>query len=50
MERAIEALQRDFLDPDQLLASRAYMGLDSQLIRDGSYFLVEIDGRLAGCG
>ena len=50
MERAIAELQRDFLDPDQLLASRAHMGLDSQLIRDGSYFLVEIDGRLAGCG
>ena len=26
------------------------MGLDTQLIRDGTYFVVERDGRIAGCG
>ena len=26
------------------------MGLDTQLIDDGTYFLVEADGELAGCG
>ena len=26
------------------------MGLDTQLIQDGTYFIVEVDGRLAGCG
>jgi GNAT superfamily N-acetyltransferase len=26
------------------------MGLDSQLVRDGTYFVVERDGRIAGCG
>ena len=26
------------------------MGLDQQLIDDGTYFVVECDGRLAGCG
>ena len=26
------------------------MGLDTQLIEDGTYFLVTIDGALAGCG
>ena len=26
------------------------MGLDTQLIDDGTYFVVEIDGDLAGCG
>jgi len=50
MERAIDQLQRDFLDDAQIEASRAHMGLDTQLIRDGTYFLVHIDGRLAGCG
>lgn len=50
MARAIDELQRAFLDPDQLVASRAVMGLDTQLIADGTYFLVEAGGRLAGCG
>lgn len=50
MDRAIAELQRGFLDAAQIAASRAHMGLDTQLIRDGSYFLVEADGRLAGCG
>jgi GNAT superfamily N-acetyltransferase len=50
MNRAIDALQRDFLDPQQIVASRSVMGLDTQLIRDGTYFLVESGGALAGCG
>ncbi|CAN5422684.1 GNAT family N-acetyltransferase [soil metagenome] len=50
MERAISELQRGFLTPGEITASRAVMGLDTQLIDDGSYFLVEQAGRLAGCG
>lgn len=50
MDRAIDELQRAFLSDAEIAASRAVMGLDTQLIRDGSYFLVEADGRLAGCG
>ncbi|MEG3177428.1 GNAT family N-acetyltransferase [Sphingomonas sp. RB3P16] len=50
MDRAIAALQHDFLSPEQVAASRLSMGLDTQLIADGTYFLVEQDGRLAGCG
>lgn len=50
MERAIESLQRGFLSPEEIAASRLSMGLDTQLIEDGTYFLVEADGRLAGCG
>ena len=50
MGRAIEELQRGFLDPSQIAASRAVMGLDTQLVADGSYFIVECDDRLAGCG
>jgi len=50
MEVAIEVLQRGFLDDDQIEASKAIMGIDRQLIDDGTYFVVEIDGTVAGCG
>ena len=50
MSRAIDELQRGFLDASEIAASRAVMGLDTQLIEDGSYFLVESGDRLAGCG
>lgn len=50
MNRAIEALQSEFLDPAQVAASHKVMGLDSQLVRDGTYFIVEEGGRIAGCG
>jgi hypothetical protein len=46
----IDELQKPFLDAAQIAASRAIMGLDTQLIDDGTYFVVEIDGDLAGCG
>lgn len=47
---AIQRLQANFLSPQQVLASRAFMGLDSRLIADGTYFVVEDDGAIAGCG
>jgi GNAT superfamily N-acetyltransferase len=47
---AIDALQRDVLTPEQVTASRAIMGIDSRLVADGTYFVVEHDGVLAGCG
>ena len=50
MRRAIAQLQHGFLSPDQVRASHAVMGLDTQLIRDGTYFTVDRDGELAGCG
>jgi GNAT superfamily N-acetyltransferase len=50
MEAAIAELQRGFLDDAQIASSRAIMGLDTQLIEDGTYFVVESDGELAGCG
>jgi GNAT superfamily N-acetyltransferase len=50
MRRAIDALQVGFLTPEQIAASHAVMGLDTQLVADGSYYLVEADGQLAGCG
>jgi GNAT superfamily N-acetyltransferase len=50
MDAAIAELQRDFLDPAQIASSRAIMGLDTQLIDDGTYFVVESEGDVAGCG
>ena len=50
MTLAIEQLQSPFLSPEQVRASRAFMGIDRRLIADGTYFLVEAAGRIAGCG
>jgi len=50
MRRSIAALQTDFLTPEQVRVSHSVMGLDTQLIKDGTYFVVERDGRIAGCG
>jgi GNAT superfamily N-acetyltransferase len=50
VDAAIGELQRGFLDDAQITASRAIMGIDTQLVDDGTYFVVELDGRLAGCG
>ena len=50
MRRSIESLQTGFLTPEQVRVSHTVMGLDTQLIKDGTYFVVERDGRIAGCG
>ncbi len=50
MALAIAELQKTFLTPEQIAASNAVMGLDTQLIADESYFIVERAGRIAGCG
>lgn len=50
MDAAIGRLQAEVLSPDQVEASRTLMGLDTALIADGTYFIVEIGDRVAGCG
>ncbi len=50
MELAIGALLKPFLNEAEIASSRAIMGLDSQLMKDGTYFVVEENGALAGCG
>lgn len=50
MDAAIGELQRPFLDGNQIVASRTIMGLDTQLVEDRTYFVVEVNGTLAGCG
>jgi GNAT superfamily N-acetyltransferase len=50
MARAIDELQRGFLSQAEIAASRAVMGLDTQLITDRTYFVATLDGEIAGCG
>lgn len=50
MTAAIRDLLPQFLSPEQVEASFAVMGLDTVLIEDGTYFVIEIGGQLAGCG
>jgi GNAT superfamily N-acetyltransferase len=49
-DAAIAELQRGFLDDAEIASSRAIMGIDTQLIEDGTYFVVESGGDIAGCG
>lgn len=50
MNLAIRELQKGFLTPEQIEASFAGMGLDTQLIEDRTYFCVCEDGTIIGCG
>ena len=50
MHASISELQKPFLDPRQIESSRTIMGLDTQLIEDGTYFIVEAECQVAGCG
>jgi GNAT superfamily N-acetyltransferase len=50
MDAAMRALLPAYLSEDEVEASFAIMGLDSQLIDDGTYFVIESDGCIAGCG
>jgi GNAT superfamily N-acetyltransferase len=50
MDAAIGELQKGYLSPEEIASSRAIMGIDTQLIRDGTYYMV-LDGEsVAGCG
>jgi GNAT superfamily N-acetyltransferase len=50
MTESINRLIGAYLDPARVRASFEIMGVDTQLIDDGTYFAVESDGRLVGCG
>jgi GNAT superfamily N-acetyltransferase len=50
MDAAIGELQQGFLTPGQIESSRAIMGIDTQLVDDGTYFVVLDGDRIAGCG
>ncbi len=55
MDRAIIELQKDFLDDDQLEVAYQFMGIDTTLIEDGTYFLIlhgegSDEETVVGCG
>lgn len=47
---AIDQLQAGVLTPEQVAASHVIMGVDTRLIDDGTYYVVETQGCVAGCG
>ncbi|MCL9997941.1 MAG: GNAT family N-acetyltransferase [Erythrobacter sp.] len=50
IERAVDRLQGDYLSRSEIEASRRFMGVDTQLVRDATYFCAVVDDRIAGCG
>ena len=50
MAASIRLLQQDFLSADQIDASHEVMGLDTQLVEDGTYYMVFEGETLVGCG
>ena len=50
MRASVRSLLRPYLEPDVIEASFEIMGVDTELIRDGVYYVVEDEGRLVGCG
>ena len=50
MDASIAELLKPFLSPPEIEASFSVMGLDTQLIADGTYFIIESNGRIVGCG
>jgi len=50
MEVSINDLLGPLLTPEQLEASFDSMGLDDQLIRDGTYFMIFNEDAFVGCG
>jgi len=50
MDKSIRALLKPYLDDAGVKASFEIMGLDTQLISDGTYFIAQIDGQAVGSG
>ena len=50
IRRAMAQLLDPVLTPAQVAASHAVMGLDRQLVEDGTYVLVQDGRRIVGCG
>jgi GNAT superfamily N-acetyltransferase len=51
IHRSVHGLMAGHLTPEQRqVALGTVLGVDRQLIADGTYFVVEADGRLAGAG
>ena len=50
MEQSITGLLGNYVNQEELEVSFESMGLDDQLIQDQTYFLVDFEGILVGCG
>jgi len=50
MAASIRELTPAYLDAARVEASFEIMGVDTQLIEDGTYFIVQCERRIAGCG
>jgi GNAT superfamily N-acetyltransferase len=51
ISRSARELSIGFYSPAEIDAACRYVfGVDSQLVRDGTYFVAELDGVTAGCG
>ena len=50
MEQSIAGLLGNYVNEEELEASFESMGLDDQLILDKTYFLIDFEGVLVGCG
>ncbi len=50
MEQSITELLGNYVNEEELEASFESMGLDEQLILDKTYFLIDFEGILVGCG
>jgi predicted N-acetyltransferase YhbS len=48
---SVRALSVGYYSPEQVEAALIHVfGLDTRLIDDGTYFVAEVDGQIAGCG
>ena len=50
MQHSITKLLGNYVNEGELEASLESMGLDDQLIKDKTYFLIHFEGLLVGCG
>ena len=50
MEQSISKLLGNYVNEEELEASFESMGFDGQLILDKTYFLIDFEGILVGCG
>ncbi len=51
ISESVRGLSRNYYDPQQIeLSVKSVFGVDRELVEDETYFVAEIDNRIAGCG